>query len=51
MDIFKTKQGSSRVYYITDDYINITGKKYPYCKKGSKGESFYAVCPACDNPI
>lgn len=53
MDLFKVKTGVAHILKITpENYLNATGKKHPYIQKNSKGdESYFAVCPECENPI
>ena len=53
MDCFKAKQGVCQIYPISAlNVIRILGKSPPYYKMDSHGqESFFAVCPCCENPI
>ncbi len=52
MDSFKTKVGFSKVYRITPaNYEKQTKKRRPYVLEREGRDSYYAVCPECDNPI
>ncbi|EMF0115404.1 hypothetical protein OUS11_001986, partial [Enterococcus hirae] len=52
MDSFKTKVGFSKVYRITPaNYEKQTKKRRPYVLEREGMDSYYAVCPECDNPI
>lgn len=52
MDSFKTKVGFSKVYRITPaNYEKQTKKRRPYVLERGGMDSYYAVCPECDNPI
>lgn len=52
MDVFKLKPGVSRIYPVSpENYEAATGQSKKYRRKGGNGESYFAVCPACDNPI
>lgn len=53
MDIFKIKTGVGKIYRVSQEcFQNVTGKKSPYAVKSKDGsDSYYAVCPECDNPI
>lgn len=52
MDVFKVKPGMSRIYPVSrENYEAATGQGEKYRKEGRGGESYFAVCPACDNPI
>lgn len=53
MDQFKLKQGISPIYPITEKKVEtVLGRKEPYYQKNKNGgNSYYAVCPACENPI
>lgn len=50
---FKLKKGKYPSYPIEREiFENLTMKKIPYKGKNTKGETqYYAICPACDNPI
>lgn len=53
MDLFKTRLGAGRVYPINESaYTRATGMKFPYCLPNAKGgQSYFAICPQCENPI
>lgn len=53
MDVFKTRAYSNLSVPISEEnYFALTAKRPPYCKTRDDGrESYYAVCPVCDNPI
>ena len=52
MDQFKLKPGAGKKYEISEQtFIDATKKRAPYCIRHNTGESYYAVCPECDNPI
>jgi hypothetical protein len=52
VDVFKVKPGMSRIYPVSrENYEAATGQGEKYRKEGRGGESYFAVCPACDNPI
>lgn len=53
MDCFKAKTGVCQVYPISAlNVIRILGKSPPYYRIDPRGqESFFAVCPCCENPI
>ncbi len=52
MDIFKLKPGMSHIYPVRpENYETATGQAEKYRKESRTGESYFAVCPACDNPI
>lgn len=53
MDVFKTKVGSLDHIPITkENFEEATGRKPPYlAARGHGKESYFAVCPECDNPI
>ncbi|MET0017979.1 hypothetical protein [Oscillibacter sp.] len=52
MDIFKLKPGMSHIYPVSpENYEAATGQARKYRKESRTGESYFAVCPACDNPI
>lgn len=53
MDLFKKAVGISPVMKITEEnYIIETGRKHPYRQANKRGgESLFAVCPECENPI
>ena len=53
MNVFKLKPGSDEKILISqENFEKYTGKEFPYCvDHGFNRKSYYAVCPACDNPI
>ncbi len=52
MDSFKLKPGKNKVYSISEKlFSEVTGDEKPYCAKRGAQDSYYAVCPECDNPI
>lgn len=52
MDCFKPRPGAEKIYSISEEnFRKTTHKEPPYCRKHTHGESYYAVCPECDNPI
>lgn len=52
MDVFKTHVGEGRVLMINEENFHLaTGGTKPYVIDRNGMRSFYAVCPACDNPI
>lgn len=52
MDSFKMKVGFNSSYRITPtNYEQYTKKRPPYVQKVNGSDSYYAVCPECDNPI
>lgn len=53
MDVFKTRAyGNLSVPISEENFFALTAKRPPYCKTWADGrESYYAVCPVCDNPI
>lgn len=53
MDCFKIKTGIGSIYPISErNVIRMLGKGAPYYRVMPNGrESFFAVCPCCENPI
>lgn len=52
VDIFKVETGYATVCKIDrQSYERATGMKKRFRRKTRNGESLFAVCPACDNPI
>lgn len=53
MDVFKTRRGpAARVWHIDEpSFTAATDRARPYKQQGKSGVSYYAFCPACDNPI
>ena len=53
MDLFKIQLGAGKVYYINEiNYTRATGMNQPYClPNGKGGQSYFAICPQCENPI
>lgn len=53
MDCFKLETGIAPVFPISnEDFLRESKRKPPYVNQNADGKpSFYAVCPACDNPI
>lgn len=53
MDYFKVKTGTGAIYKISEqNVIRFLGKGAPYYRVSPHGqESFFAVCPCCENPI
>lgn len=53
MDVFKTEQGSNNFIDINEEnFADATGKTHPFCQKNTAGkESYFAICPLCENPI
>jgi len=52
MNTFKLRTGFSQVYRITPAiYEKQTKKRSLYVRKKDGKDSYYAVCPECDNPI
>lgn len=53
MDVFKTRTGLKESILITEEnFTEATGKEKPYYRKNKQGkDTFFAVCPKCDNPI
>lgn len=52
MDVFKTTVGDNRAWPISQEsYYMHTGGLRPFVAGGDGHFTYYAVCPACDNPI
>lgn len=53
MDVSKTRRGyDARVWHIDEQsFTQATGRDRPYRQMTMGGVSYYAFCPACDNPI
>lgn len=53
MFVFKTRTGSGEVFEINAvNFMRATGGREPYKSVRGDGRNvYYAVCPACDNPI
>ena len=52
MDSFKTSIGFSKIHKITvANYELQTKKRSPFVREHNGKDSYYAVCPECDNPI
>lgn len=53
VDAYKKRQGVSHIYNINIDTVGeILGKEAPYYGHKADGEgTYFAVCPACDNPV
>lgn len=52
MDVFKLKPGLNKIYPISlDQFTEATSKDSRYFHEDGDKKHFFAVCPACDNPI
>lgn len=53
MFVFKTRTGLGEVFEINAaNFMKTTGGRRPYKSVGRDGRNvYYAVCPACDNPV
>jgi len=52
MNVFKLRPNEDGCIELTEyNYHKETAKKAPWFHAGSNGPIYYAVCPACDNPI
>lgn len=53
MDLFKVNTGPSPIFKITpENYLNTTSNRKPHVQlNAQKNESYFAVCPECENPI
>lgn len=52
MDIFKLTTGKQQVWKINRDNFELaTKKQQPWYQSINGHDGFFAVCPACDNPV
>lgn len=53
MDVFKTRRGyGARVWHVDEQsFTQATGRDEPFMQGIEPNVSYYAFCPACDNPI